>query len=656
MTLPGLDLLAAFGDAIERRTGDGWPQAQPARRALAVARENRVDTDVPVDWAVRFGLSDVDLTILRVAAAGELDASLHLLVGLLSGDPGPARPTPALALELAGIPGSDPAGLAHFGPLAPLRRYGLLHLDGPDVLLARRLRVPDRVSAQLRGDALPPPSVLALLLEQVPLRVPGTDAVASALASGQQLVWIHAQTGTAGTSMAAAAGQLLNLPVLVADLRRVPAGAQVSDADGVHQLGPEPAVITRSVAELSLEASLTGSLLVLAGAELAGQVQHLLENAPMPVIAVSGVPWDPAWANWLPPSFEAPRLTVAERVGLWEWVLPEVEVPKEVAALRLMPEQVWQAARSARQSATLDDLPVPDLAHLMAAARRFGRGKHSGGAGVTIDDLVLPGHARIEVGRLLDWARYRDEVMAQGALQGKGGKGIGICALFSGGPGTGKTLAAHVVADTLGIDLLRVELSSVVSKYIGESEKNLERVFLEAESLNSVLFFDEADALFGARSGTKDAHDRYANQEVSYLLQRMESFDGITILATNLRGNLDPAFARRLHFIITFPDPDAVTRSRLWKHHLGAVAILDPADPIDTHLLADAAEVSGGDIRNVVLAAAYDAVARSEPVGMRHIGVALYRELSKLGRRVPATGWLSDAVLSERSTQPAAAG
>jgi SpoVK/Ycf46/Vps4 family AAA+-type ATPase len=282
---------------------------------------------------------------------------------------------------------------------------------------------------------------------------------------------------------------------------------------------------------------------------------------------------------------------------------------------------------------------LPDL---LAAARRFGRGQQAGAAGVSIDDLVLPEHARREVGRLLDWTRYRDEVMAQGTLQGKGGKGTGICALFAGGPGTGKTLAAHVVADAMGIGLLRVELSSVISKYIGESEKNLERIFVEAESLNCVLFFDEADALFGARSGTKDAHDRYANQEVSYLLQRMESFDGITILATNLRGNLDPAFARRLHFIITFPDPDAATRSRLWQHHLAAVRTLDDADPIDAELLAQAAEVSGGDIRNVVLASVYDAVARSEPVGMRHIASALSRELGKLGRRVPDISWLTN--------------
>jgi len=257
------------------------------------------------------------------------------------------------------------------------------------------------------------------------------------------------------------------------------------------------------------------------------------------------------------------------------------------------------------------------------------------GSSVTLDDLVLPPAALSEVQRLLDWARYRDEVTAMGPLHGKGGKGIGICALFSGPPGTGKTLAAHVVADSLGMDLYQVDLSTIVDKYIGETEKNLERVFLEAEATNAVLFFDEADALFGSRSEVKDAKDRYANQEIAYLLQRMEQFDGITVLASNLRGNIDPAFARRLHFMVSFPDPDEPTRRRLWTHHLEVLAT-DPADPVDVDLLASAVELAGGDIRNMVLTAVYAAVAEGVPLGMRHVTDSVHREHLKLGRRPPA--------------------
>jgi hypothetical protein len=646
--VPGFDLVNALGNAIARRVDGDWMPARRAEQAFAVVRAGGSSVVIPEEWAARFGLDDTDLAILTVVAAAEHDVALHLLLGLLSGDSGPARPTPALALELVGIPAADPAGLSRFGPLAPLVRHGLVRVDGPDVLLARRLRVPDRVAAHLRGDGQSPPNVLALLTEQVPVWLPGSDDIASALASGEQIVWVHEQTGTAGTSMAIGACRTLDCPALVADLRRIPVSNQRVDGDRSPDSVPDPQVVSEDLTDLILEAGLTGAVLIVAGAELAIDRLWDLQHAPMPVIGISHLPWNPLWTNHLPPSVEGARLTMTERIALWESLLDGTAAPREIAALRLTPEQIWQVARSARRAAVLADLPGPSLPDLMAAARRFGRGQHAGAAGVSIDDLVLPDHAHREVCRLLDWTRYRDEVMAQGTLQGKGGKGTGICALFAGGPGTGKTLAAHVIADTLGIGLLRVELPSVISKYVGESEKNLERIFVEAESLNSVLFFDEADALFGARSGTKDAHDRYANQEVSYLLQRMESFDGITVLATNLRGNLDPAFARRLHFIITFPDPDMATRNRLWQHHLAAVQTLDCADPIDAELLAQAAEVSGGDIRNVVLASVYDAVARAEPVGMRHIAGALSRELGKLGRRVPDVSWLTNGGPSDK--------
>ena len=215
------------------------------------------------------------------------------------------------------------------------------------------------------------------------------------------------------------------------------------------------------------------------------------------------------------------------------------------------------------------------------------------------------------------------------------GHGAGICALFSGGPGTGKTLAAHVIADALALDLHQVDLAGVVSKYIGETEKNLERVFATAESMNALLFFDEADALFGSRSEIKDSRDRYANTEIAYLLQRMEAFDGITVLATNLRGNLDAAFARRLHFIVHFPDPDAPTRRRLWELHLTGAGPADPDDPVDLDLLASAVELSGGDIRNIVLSAAFAARGDDRPIGMLQVSEATVREYTKLGRRAP---------------------
>ena len=198
-----------------------------------------------------------------------------------------------------------------------------------------------------------------------------------------------------------------------------------------------------------------------------------------------------------------------------------------------------------------------------------------------------------------------------------------------------------MIADELGIDLIQVDLSTVVDKYIGETEKNLERLFQQAESLNVVLFFDEADALFGRRSEVKDAHDRHANQEVAYLLQRMENFDGLTILATNLRGNLDPAFNRRMDFVVHFPDPDVPTRRRLWSTHLDRLGALDDADPMPLDDLAALVDLSGGDIRNIVLAAGYDCAAAGELPGFRHVRAAVVGEFQKLGRRVPGVEFLA---------------
>jgi AAA+ superfamily predicted ATPase len=624
-------LTAAFERAVARRVAaaPGWTGAAAARAALAVLDDDQLSSDVE-DVADRFGLSPVETTLLAVAAAAETTATAHQLTGLLSGDSEPARPTVALTLELAGVPATAAEARKHFAPLSRLVRFGLVELPGSDVLLSRRVALPDRVAGQLAGQDLPPRSITALLLDEVPVAVDGTELVVGALEAGHQLVWVHSPTGGAGTSLAAAAARKLNAQCLIADLDRVPAGASVDAA----------------VADLVLESGLGGLLLILVGAERA-RIDDLV-HAPMPVVAVSAQPFNPSWSGDLPLTVHAARLSVSEREALWSPALGGETVDREIAAMRLTPEQIVSVAEHAKAMAHLHGETAISAERIRTSTRQLGRGRAvraDPGTAVTLDDLILSGHARAEIARLLDWARYRDEIVALGALYGKGGKGTGICALFSGPPGTGKTLAAHVIADSLGMDLYQVELSSIVDKYIGETEKNLEKVFAEAESLNAVLFFDEADALFGSRSEVKDAKDRYANQEIAYLLQRMEQFDGITVLATNLRGNLDPAFARRLHFIISFPDPDEATRRRLWVRHLDEVGDTDPDDPIDIDRLARAAEVAGGDIRNIVLSAAYAAVAEHARdndtvtgvmVGMRHLSGALRREFIKLGRRPPS--------------------
>jgi SpoVK/Ycf46/Vps4 family AAA+-type ATPase len=208
--------------------------------------------------------------------------------------------------------------------------------------------------------------------------------------------------------------------------------------------------------------------------------------------------------------------------------------------------------------------------------------------------------------------------------------GKGLAALFSGPSGTGKTMSAGVITRVLGLDMYKIDLARVVSKYIGETEKNLDRVFAEAVNANAVLFFDEADALFGKRSEVKDAHDRYANIEISYLLQKMEEYEGLAILATNFGQNLDEAFNRRLHFIIDFPLPRAEDREAIWRGHMPPSAPV--ATGIDFGFLAQQFELTGGAIRNCVRAAAFAAAEADAPIAMSHLVQAVAGELAKLGR------------------------
>ena len=633
-------VMSGFGDAAERRSGTGWSGAGRATEALKALRGDS-RTLQPLDerfgsLARYAGLADADTRLLAAATVSEFVVSGHLLAGALSGDDGPARLSVAMALEVAGIPDTAEYAQLHLGDLAPVITTGLLTLTGDGPMLARRVAVTPRVLAHLAGDDKPTEAALTMRTPTLPVATPGVDEVAAALDAGERLVWIHSPLGAAGPSLAAAAVESVGGTWFAGDVALAPPGME-----------PDAAAT-----ELILDATLRGGILVLLHAELVSQ--SVLNRAPLPVLAVSHEPWDVTRAPKLPVTVAAKRLSLAERAAAWERIMGHA-VEREIIALRLSAEQilaigehVW--AEHARDDA---DEPVDSPARIRAAARMLGKSKSSKATAadpVTLDDLVLPEHTRAEVERLLNWARYRDDVTARGSLHGKGGKGSGIAALFAGSPGTGKTLAAHVIADALAMDIYQVEISSVVDKYIGETEKNLERVFTAAEAMNAVLFFDEADALFGSRSEVKDARDRYANQEVAYLLQRMEQFDGITILATNLRGNLDPAFSRRLHFMITFPDPDEATRRQLWQRHLEPAGDVDEADPPDLDHLAKTVELAGGEIRNIVLAATYDAVAEGAPISMRHLRGAVRREYSKLGRRVPPV-YLDSSELSQASTR-----
>jgi DNA replication protein DnaC len=339
-----------------------------------------------------------------------------------------------------------------------------------------------------------------------------------------------------------------------------------------------------------------------------------------------------------------------ERLHLWRAALAEdatitLDPALDPAALankfRLSAGQIRDAAATARNLALARTPAAPKLtqADLHAACRLHSNRRLAELAQkitphYTWDDIVLPADQMAQLREIYNQVQHHALVYDTWGFDAKLAMGKGLSILFAGPPGTGKTMAADVLAGALGLDLYKIDLSTVVSKYIGETEKNLARIFDEARTSNAILFFDEADALFGKRTQVRDAHDRYANVEVSYLLQKMEEYDGVVILATNLRKNLDEAFTRRLHVTVEFPVPDVADRRRIWEQIWPAATPRDP--DLDLEFLAQRVEVAGGSIRNIALAGAFLAAADGGVVTMQHLLRATHREYQKMGKLLTA--------------------
>jgi len=367
---------------------------------------------------------------------------------------------------------------------------------------------------------------------------------------------------------------------------------------------------------------------------------------PGPILTSSAVPWNAAVvsANDQRPiyrwNFNLPSF--AERRRYWlhylgdDSQLQEANLDLLAGQFILTSAQIQAAVVAARNHARQQQRPL-NAADLLAATRQQTT-HHLDNLAVKIkprytwQDIVLPEEELSILSEIVATIRGRAQVLDEWGLGKKLVPNPGIAVLFAGPPGTGKTLSAQVIAAELAMDLYRIDLSTVVSKYIGETEKNLERIFSQATYSNTILFFDEADAIFGKRSDVKDAHDRYANIEVSYLLQRIENFDGVVILASNLRSNLDEAFTRRLQFIVDFPFPDEAQRLTIWK-------VLFPpgvprAEALDFENLARRFKFSGGNIRNVIVNAAFAAASEDCGVSNRHLMHAIRREMQKMGRLI----------------------
>jgi hypothetical protein len=555
-----------------------------------------------------------------------------------------------LALELLGLPPADAAARRRLMPVGPLVGCGLVELTDPDrPLLSRTLRVPDRVAAHLLGDDAVTPAVTAVTMDVPVVTLEGAAEVARAVAAGIRHVYVREGPRTAGAATA------------VAGMRRAGWGTIAID---LSALGPEddPAEL---MAIAALEAGLRSEGLVVAALdhvlERTPQALAPLQRAAVPVALVGRRGWNPGWLSSVPPTVTAGAVDHAARGELWSQLVPTdagFDAAAATVQFRLKPEQAvraWHAATchaiAAGRVAGADDLRhgarLQNAGRLDHLARRI-----SPRAGM--QDLVLPPRVMKLLREIVHRARHREQVIDGWGMGGRSDKGRGITALFAGESGTGKTLSAEVIAHELGLDLYVIDLSTVVDKYIGETEKNLERIFDEAEDVNGILFFDEADALFGKRSEVSDARDRYANIEIAYLLQRMERFDGITVLATNLRANLDEAFTRRIDVLVDFPEPEEPDRLRLWELHLPTTLPQEP--DLDLAFLAKAFEFAGGDIRNVTLAAAYAAAVDGRVVTTDILVRATAREYRKLGRLVtesefgPYFDLVSSQTVDEEST------
>jgi hypothetical protein len=386
-------------------------------------------------------------------------------------------------------------------------------------------------------------------------------------------------------------------------------------------------------------------------AELRAVLQPWLRNFGGIVLFGSETPLP--LAQWFPAAdaadIELPLPDMGEREAAWQQVLAVVSPLGEAgrAALagalaskfRMTPGEIAMAAQQAQATGARGNADTADWSRSLhavvsrVAAPRLHQLAEPMPATHELADLVLPADKLDVLGDIVRRVKHRRTVLEDWRFDAVSSRGRGLVALFHGASGTGKTMAADAIANALHMQLFRIDLAGVVSKYIGETEKNLRAIFDEADRADAVLFFDEADALFGKRSEVKDAHDRYANIEINYLLQRIELFEGIAILATNKRAHLDEAFLRRIHVTLEFPLPRSPERVRLWDRSFPAAAPL--AGDIDWDFLAQRFELTGGAIRNAALGAAYLAAEAHHEIGMREVVNALRTELIKVGKRVP---------------------
>lgn len=586
-----------------------------------------------------FDLSSFERSVLALAAGAEMSGEIGRLCALAHGDT--AMPYPTLLLALALFAKEDGASHAAFAPAAPLCRYRLVLTDGDarSGRLHRRLGAADALLATLAGEPMLDP-LLDARLEPIAATalLPGETAFVAQLAemaraAPEAIVHLSANPSQRVIALAAAAATELGLMPLHLPLSTLSA---LDDRAGFLALWSrdrlamggalivsfdEPGAEAQTVLT-SLIATAPGPML------LVGQgATTLADRAASPVLRVPVPPPDPRELA------EAIAATLA---------LPDARGLIEVTRQFRLPRATIESSARVAIARTQPDAPAL-LPALRAVLRDQVRDGMTGLADriaprLTLDDLVVPPDARAVLDQVVARQRHRRRVIEDWGFGGAGGGPQGMSVVFSGPTGTGKTMAAEAIAQALNLDLYRVDLSRIVDKYIGETEKRLAALFDAADVSDAVLLFDEADVLFGRRTEVRDSHDRYANLEVGYLLQRIEAFRGIAILTTNLPNAIDEAFARRFAFSLHFAFPSEVERRAIWQRAIPASA---PAEGLDWDLLAPLA-LSGGQIRVVSVNAAMLAAEEGGAIAMRHIARALEADYAKQRRRLPAgmfSGW-----------------
>ena len=568
--------------------------------------------------AERHGLEWFDRAILLIAIAPELDTRYERVYAFLQDDVTRRRPSVDLILNLlCGTAAEKMERRAHFDAASPLVRSRLIHLlPEPNQLeppaIAHWVKVDEQAVREILNSG-GMDSRLANCAEYVTRPVPlaGLPLEAAQIEGLRRIAF-----------RVRAEGRPLRLHFRGAPmpLKRQTAEALASEL-GRTLLAVDIACASEPAQALAIaarQALLSNAILFVnaAGAaaeaeqQFMGGLEAALQRADVDVIVAQPTSASLEGLSFFPVDFEPASFDI--RRQLWQQQCHAAEIELDAAQLdalaglfKLYPDQVSSAVADARNRARWRGERQPNVEDLAAAARSQSSRQIDSLARKIVPaygwgDIVLPSPTLAQLRALCSRVLHRHQVLDTWGFDRKLSMGKGATALFAGPSGTGKTMAAEIIARELGLELYKIDLSGIVSKFIGETEKNLERIFRAAEHANAILFFDEADALFGKRSEVRDSHDRYANIEVSYLLQKMEIYDGVAILASNLRQNLDESFVRRLAFTVHFPFPDVANRRSIWERIWPQEAPRE--DNLDLSSLAAKFKLSGGNIKNVALA------------------------------------------------------